>query len=194
LIELPYAAAMKIDHPAGTALVLAGLLGALVGCGGGEQPEPAAAPSTPAAAPAEPADATKPCTLLSGEAVGKVFGTKPATPNPQPTQRLPNGLDARSCQYRSTVGSIGVLNVTVTDGRFTAAQVTDAIRQKMPSARPVPGVGESAVFYLDEQNNGAMVAASKAWHGQTIMVSCFGSRRASQEQLATLVKQAIDAA
>lgn len=43
-------------------------------------------------------------------------------------------------------------------------------------------------------NQGAVVGAARAWRGQTITVSYFGSRRASQERLATLVKQAIDAA
>jgi hypothetical protein len=201
MITVPYDRDMEIDYlrpsasnrclaRAGAALAVAGLLGTLVGCGGDQSAGPSDTPPTsPAAAP----DASNPCTLLSPEAVGRTFGVDGVTSTQKPPQTAVNGLRVVTCEYRSQAGSLGGLSVAVTNGSVTPAQVVAAVRQRVPGATPVAGVGDAAVYYVDPKNSGgALIQAAKPWRGQTIVLNYAGSARAPQEQLAGLLKQAID--
>jgi hypothetical protein len=182
------------DIPAGRAwagMVVMALTVLLAGCGAGQSPQPAAAPPP---TPAVTADPNKPCTLLSPEAVGAVFRTGDMTSQPRPDQPSPNGYVIRECEYFTAGRSVGGLSVRIADGTTSATQYTDRLRQRTPGAQPVAGVGEAALYYLDQETQGALVHAAKAWHGKTMSISYIGSSRASQEQLTALVKQAIDAA
>jgi hypothetical protein len=53
-------------------------------------------------------------------------------------------------------------------------------------------VGEAAVYSLDTAKKVAVFAAAKPSGGKTVGVIFSGSDRATQEMLASLVKQAID--
>jgi hypothetical protein len=63
---------------------------------------------------------------------------------------------------------------------------------RIPNTRPIPGVGEAAVYSFDQKNKTAMVHAVKTEHGVTVLVTFGACAQATPEQLATLVKQAID--
>lgn len=180
----------RLARAGGAALAVAGLLGALVGCGGGQSAEPADV--QPSAAPAAAPDASNPCTLLSNDAVGQAFGIEGVSSAQKPPQTAANGLRVATCEYRSQAGPLGGLSVAVTNGSVSPAQVVAAVRQRVPGATPVTGVGEAAVYYVDQANRGALIQAAKPWRGQTIVLNYAGSTRATQEQLAGLLKQAID--
>ncbi|MGH8964203.1 MAG: DUF3558 domain-containing protein, partial [Actinomycetes bacterium] len=75
----------------------------------------------------------------------------------------------------------------------TPAQVAEAWQRAKPGARPIPGIGEAAVYYVDQQYKAGAAGAAKSTPGGTVAVLYSGSTRASQEMLASLVKQAIDA-
>lgn len=160
----------------------------LAGCGGGDSAS-SDAPAAPKAAP----ELTKPCTLLSNETVSKVFSIKKIASQEKPPVNTPNGRANYVCEYRaeSTNGALGTLLVTVTDSSVSPAQVAKAW-QKLPAAQPVQGVGDAAVYSVDQTKRVAMLAAAKPAKGKTVAMIFTGSPKITQDMLSTLVREAIN--
>ncbi|GAA5157014.1 hypothetical protein GCM10023321_34440 [Pseudonocardia eucalypti] len=157
----------------------------LAGCGGGGSAS-TEAPAAPRAAP----ELTKPCTLLSNDTVSKVFSIKKIASAEKPPVNTPNGRANYVCEYRAQNGPLGTLLVTVTDSTVSPAQVAKAW-QKLPAAQPVPGVGDAAIYSVDQAKRVAMLAAAKPAQGKTVAMIFTGSPKITQEMLSTLVKEAI---
>ena len=148
---------------------------------------------TPAPTAAAAASLTEPCTLLPAATASKVFGVRRITAVPKPPQMAANGMTMYGCEYRATVYRtvLGGLLTGATNASVSPEQVSSALATGLPNARPVQGVGESAIISVGSKQ--AIVAASKRVSGQTIVVMYTGSPRLTEEQLVALVKPAIDA-
>lgn len=167
----------------------------LTGCAAHTPTQPAAPSEAPTSTPAAPIDLNNACTLLSPEAVGKLLGIDDVTSAPQPPRTASNGIVVHTCDYqrRSTPDRfIGELGVSTAVTPVTPAQITGIWLQRIPNTRPVPGVGDAAVYSLDQKTKTAVLRAAKTTHGITVLVTYGASAQLTPEQLAALVKQAID--
>jgi hypothetical protein len=177
----------------GVVAVLAAAL--LTGCGGGTDSGKSSSPPPPGgpSSASQAANLAEPCSLLSTAAVGTEFSISKVTSEAKPPQTASNGLLTYQCEYRAEVTntSLGTLSVTSTDGSVTPAEVVKAWLA-LPNAHEVIGVGDAAVFSLDEPKKVAMFAAAKATGGKTAALIYAGSVRATEQMLSSLVKQAID--
>jgi hypothetical protein len=163
--------------------------------------KPAAAPapsSTPAPASASPsapvAEVKEPCSLLSGEAVGKAIAVEGVTGKPGPAQADPvNKGQSKTCVFSADGKDVGALAATRYEGnKVTAAQMIEAIKTAKAGAVEVPGIGDGAIYY-SEPGKTATFAAAKIVDGVPTLVNYTGPAKMTQEMMAPLVKQAVDA-
>lgn len=183
---------MSIVSRLGLVLILAGLL---AGCGG--SPSAGLPSSSPSPSAAAPVDLTNPCTLLSAETVSGAFASfslGKLKGVPKPPQTASNGLLTYFCEYRTEArdSGVGALAVVVAPGSVTPAQVAGRW-MGLPNARQVSGVGDAAVYSNDPQKKIATFASAKTTSDGTVSVIFTSSAKTTQEMLAPLVKQAIDA-
>jgi len=175
-------------------IVLFAALGLLAaGC---SSDEPAAAP--PSKSPASSSTAAAPvkeaCSLLSGDAVAKADGLTGVTSKTGPEQAAAaNGGKAKTCVYSAGGKDVGALASTRYEGvKATPAEMIASIKKGKPGAVEVAGVGEGAVYYV-EAGKTATLAAAKTVQGVPTLISYSGPAKMTQEMLAPLVKQAVDA-
>jgi len=136
----------------------------------------------------------EPCSLLSGEAVGKAISVEGVTSKPGPSQTDPvNKGQSKTCVFSSGGNDVGALAATRYEGnKVTPAQMIGAIKTNKAGAVEVPGVGEGAVYY-SEPGKTATLAAAKVVGGVPTLINYTGPAKMTQEMMTPLVKQAVDA-
>jgi hypothetical protein len=177
-------------------VVIAALAFLAAGCSG-EKPAAAPAPSStpaPASSSAPVAEVKEPCSLLSGEAVGKAVSVEGVAGKPGPEQTDPNNKgQVKTCVFSGGGNVVGALAATRYVGNpVTAAQMIESIKNGKPGAVEVPGVGAGAVYYVDPGKT-ATLAAAKIVGGVPTLVNYTGPAKMTQEMMIPLVKQAVDA-
>jgi hypothetical protein len=140
------------------------------------------------------AEVKEPCSLLSGDAVGKAISVEGVTGKAGPSQTDPvNKGQSKTCVYTGGGKEVGALAATRYEGnKVTPAEMIASIKTKKPGAVDVAGVGEGAVYYT-EPGTTATLAAAKIVNGVPTLVSYVGPEKMTQEMIAPLVKQAVDA-
>jgi len=169
----------------------------LTACSSGDEPSktpsssaaPKPAPSTNAAAAA-----LDPCKLLPAEAVSKALFLDNLKAVPGPVQdNAGNGGKARSCEYQHDGKAAGALAVTRFEGKQgKPAEMVASIKKAKPGAQDVPGFPDGAVYYVDGQKT-ATLAAAELVAGTPVLINYTGPAKVTPEQIAPLVKQALDA-
>lgn len=156
-------------------------------------PAPSAAPSS-SAAPTGGTGSKEPCALLPAEAVGKAVSIQGVTSAPGPVQdNAANGGKAKSCVYSAAGKQIGALAVTRFEGNKTKpAEMVAAVKKAKPDAKDVAGVGEGAIYYIDE-NKTATLAAAELVDNVPVLVNYTGPLKMTQDMMLPLVKIAVDA-
>ncbi|HET6285158.1 MAG TPA: DUF3558 domain-containing protein [Amycolatopsis sp.] len=171
---------------------------------GEEKPDNAAKPSsqTPAssaapsssAVPTGGAGAKEPCALLPAEAVGKAVSLQGVTSAPGPVQdNAANGGKAKSCVYSAAGKQIGALAVTRFEGnKLKPAEMVAAMKKAKAGSTDVAGVGEGALYYVDE-NKTATLAAAELVGDVPVLINYTGPAKMTREMMTPLVKTAVDA-
>ncbi|MBB5853154.1 DUF3558 domain-containing protein [Amycolatopsis umgeniensis] len=156
-------------------------------------PSTSAAPSS-SAAPTGGAGAKEPCALLPAEAVSKAIAIQGVTSAPGPVQdNAANGGKAKSCVYSAAGKQVGALAVTRFEGnKIKPAEMVAALKKAKPGAKDVAGVGEGALYYVDE-NKTATLAAAEVVNDVPVLVNYTGPMKMTQEMMVPLVKTAVDA-
>ncbi|MEC3979584.1 DUF3558 family protein [Amycolatopsis sp. H20-H5] len=180
-------------------VLIAALVAATAACSSNE-PQAAAPSSSKAPAPAPSsskapvAPAKAPCELLPADAVAKAIAVSPVTSAPGPVQEnAANKGKSKTCVYSANGKQAGALAVTRYEGLATKpAKMIQDIKAKKPGSQDVGGIGEGAVYYLDEQKTATLVAA-KLVGGVPTLVSYDGPAKMTAQMMTPLVKAAIDA-
>lgn len=186
-------------------ILFAAVIATVTACSSGDQksdnaakpssqaPAPSAAPSS-SAAPTGGAGSKEPCALLPAEAVGKAISLQGVTSAPGPVQdNAANGGKAKSCVYSAGGKQIGALAVTRFEGnKIKPAEMVAALKKAKPGAKDVAGVGEGALYYVDE-NKTATLAAAELVSDVPVLVNYTGPTKMTQEMMTPLVKTAVDA-
>lgn len=171
---------------------------ALTACSSGDQPSTApsssAAPKpAPSSKPASAA-ALDPCALLPAEAVSKALFLDNLKAVPGPVQdNAASGGKARSCEYQLDGKAAGALAVTRYEGREAKpADMVASIKKAKAGAQDVAGFPNGAVYYVDEQKT-ATLASAELVSGTPVLINYTGPAKMKPEQIAPLVKTALDA-
>ncbi|MEU3627183.1 DUF3558 domain-containing protein [Amycolatopsis coloradensis] len=186
-------------------ILFAAVIATVTACSSGDQksddaakpssqaPAPSAAPSS-SAVPTGGTGAKEPCALLPAEAVGKAVSLEGVTSAPGPVQdNAANGGKAKSCVYSAAGKQIGALAVTRFEGnKIKPAEMVAALKKAKPGAKDVAGVGEGALYYVDE-NKTATLAAAELVSDVPVLVNYTGPTKMTQEMMTPLVKTAVDA-
>jgi hypothetical protein len=140
------------------------------------------------------AEVKEPCSLLSGDAVGKAISRERVTGKPGREQTDPAGTGVfKTCVFSAEGSEVGWLGATRFEGsNATPAQLIAAIKNSKAGAVEVPGIGESAV-YFSVPGESVALAAGKVVRGVPTLINYTGLAKMTQEMLAPLVKQAVDA-
>jgi hypothetical protein len=171
---------------------------ALTACSSGDEPSKAPSTSKPAPKPAPSSNAAAasldPCVLLPAAAVSKALFLDNLKAVPGPVQdAAANGGKARSCEYQVDGKAAGALAVTRFEGhQGKPAEMLAAIKKAKPGAKDVAGFADGAVYYVDNQKT-ATLASAELVAGTPVLVNYTGPAKMTPEQLAPLVKQALDA-
>ncbi|NBH11229.1 DUF3558 family protein [Amycolatopsis sp. SID8362] len=170
---------------------------ALTACSSGDKPTTATSSSAaPKPAPSTNAAAASldPCKLLPAAAVSKALFLDNLTAVPGPVQdNAANGGKARSCEYQLDGKAAGALAVTRYEGKQgKPAEMVASIKKAKPAAKDVAGFPDGAVYYVDEQKT-ATLATAELVAGTPVLVNYTGPAKMTPEQMAPLVKQAVDA-
>ncbi|MBE1500637.1 hypothetical protein H4696_007737 [Amycolatopsis lexingtonensis] len=170
---------------------------ALTACSSGDKPTTAPSSSAaPKPAPSSNAAAASldPCKLLPAAAVSKALFLDNLTAVPGPVQdNAANGGKARSCEYQLNGKAAGALAVTRYEGKQgKPAEMVASIKKAKPAAKDVAGFPDGAVYYVDEQKT-ATLATAELVAGTPVLVNYTGPAKMTPEQMAPLVKQAVDA-
>ncbi|MFJ7212060.1 DUF3558 family protein [Amycolatopsis sp. NPDC098790] len=171
---------------------------ALTACSSGDEPSKAPSSSKPSEAPKPSSNAAAasldPCKLLPAAAVSKALFLDNLQAVAGPVQdNAANGGKARSCEYQLNGKAAGALAVTRYEGR--QAKPTDmvaSIKKAKAGAQDVAGFPDGAVYYVDEQKS-ATLAAAELVQGTPVLINYTGPAKMTKEQLAPLVKTALDA-
>lgn len=184
-------------------VLIAAAIAATSACGSDDQKadpaaKPAGQPLAPApsssTAPAGGAGSKEPCALLSADAVSKATSLQGVTSAPGPVRdNAANGGKAKTCVYSAGGKQIGALAVTRFVGNpAKPAQMIEALRKAKTGAKDVTGIGEGAVYYVDESKTATLAAAELAGD-VPVLINYTGPTKMTQEMLVPLVKAAIDA-
>ncbi len=173
---------------------------ALTACSSADEPPKAPSSSKPAASkPSSSGDpaaaaALDPCKLLPAAAVSKALFLDNLQAVAGPVQdNAANGGKARSCEYQLNGKAAGALAVTRYEGRQAKpADMVASIKKAKAGAQDVAGFPDGAVFYVDEQKT-ATLASAELVSGTPVLVNYTGPAKMTAEQLAPLVKTALDA-
>lgn len=170
---------------------------ALTACSSGDEPSKAPSSSKPPASkPSSNAAAASldPCKLLPAAAVSKALFLDNLQAVAGPVQdNAANGGKARSCEYQLNGKAAGALAVTRYEGRQAKpAEMVASIKKAKAGAQDVAGFPDGAVFYVDEQKT-ATLASAELVSGTPVLVNYTGPAKMTAEQMAPLVKTALDA-
>lgn len=171
---------------------------ALTACSSGDKPSSTPSSSAPPkpSSSANPAAAASldPCKLLPAAAVSKALFLDNLQAVAGPVQdTTANGGKARSCEYQLNGKAAGALAVTRYEGREgKPAEMVASIKKAKPGAKDVAGFPDGAVYYVDEQKT-ATLASAELVSGTPVLVNYTGPAKMTPEQIAPLVKQALDA-
>ncbi|MGW5720838.1 DUF3558 family protein [Amycolatopsis sp. NPDC003865] len=169
---------------------------ALTACSSGDEPSKAPSSSKPSEAPKPSANAASldPCKLLPAAAVSKALFLDNLQAVPGPVQdNAANGGKARSCEYQLNGKAAGALAVTRYEGRQAKpADMVASIKKAKAGAKDVAGFPDGAVYYVDEQKT-ATLASAELVSGTPVLVNYTGPAKMTPEQMAPLVKTALDA-
>ncbi|WP_410655544.1 DUF3558 domain-containing protein [Amycolatopsis sp. lyj-112] len=159
-----------------------------------QAPAPSAAPPSSSAAPTGGAGAKEPCALLPAESVSKAISAQGVTSAPGPVQdNAANGGKAKTCVFSLNGKQIGALAITRFEGnKIKPAEMIAALKKAKAGATDVAGVGEGAIFYVDE-NKTATLAAAELSNDVPVLVNYTGPTAMKQEMMVPLVKAAVDA-
>lgn len=162
-----------------------------------EQASPETTPDTETATSADAAaaagDPTQPCTLLPGKTVGEQLHIRKVAAEPTAERAAGNGAKVYMCQYTASAAGtpVGVLSVSVYEGnQITAPAMIDAVKGNYSAPRDVPGVGEAAATFEDQDKR--YLAAAKVSSGTPVMVMYIGAKTTTPEILTALVQPAIE--
>ncbi|WP_329054770.1 DUF3558 family protein [Amycolatopsis sp. NBC_01488] len=166
---------------------------ALTACSSGDKPSSSAPKPSSSANPAAAA-ALDPCALLPADAVSKALALDNLKAVPGPSRDTSaNGGKSRSCEYQLDGKAAGALAVTRYEGRQgKPAEMVASIKKGKPGATDVQGFPDGAVFYVDEQKT-ATLASAELVSGTPVLVNYTGPAKMTAEQMAPLVKKALDA-
>src|SRR3569833_2963226 len=169
---------------------------ALTACSSGDEPSKAPSSSKPNETPKPSTNAASldPCKLLPAAAVSKALFLDNLQAVAGPVQGPPaNGGKARSCEYQLSGKAAGALAVTRYEGREgKPGEMAASIKKAKPGAKDVAGFPDGAVYYVDEQKT-ATLASAELVSGTPVLVNYTGPAKMTPEQMAPLVKQALDA-
>lgn len=169
---------------------------ALTACSSGDEPSKAPSSSKPSEAPKPSANAASldPCKLLPAAAVSKALFLDNLQAVAGPVQdNAANGGKARSCEYQLNGKAAGALAVTRYEGRQAKpADMVASIKKAKAGARDVAGFPDGAVYYVDEQKT-ATLASAELVSGTPVLINYTGPAKMTPEQMAPLVKTALDA-
>src|SRR4051794_7633496 len=158
-------------------VLIAALVAATAACS--SEDKPAAAPSSKAPAPSSSkapiAPAKAACDLLSADAVAKAISVPAVTSVAGPDQNNEaNKGKSKSCVYSIEGKLAGALAVTRYETNpVKPAEMIKAVKDKKPGAQEIGGLGEGALYYVDEQKTATLVAAEVAG-GVPTLVSYVG--------------------
>lgn len=157
-------------------------------------PAPSSAPPSSSAAPTGGAGSKEPCALLPAESVSKAISAPGVTSAPGPVQdNAANGGKAKTCVFSLNGKQIGALAITRFEGnKIKPAEMLAALKKAKTGATDVAGVGEGAIFYVD-QNKTATLAAAELSNDVPVLVNYTGPTAMKQEMMVPLVKAAVDA-
>ncbi|MEV6645280.1 DUF3558 family protein [Amycolatopsis sp. NPDC051371] len=172
---------------------------ALTACSSGDEPSKAPSSSKPSSSAPKPsstaaAASLDPCKLLPAAAVSKALFLDNLQAVAGPVQdNAANGGKARSCEYQLNGKAAGALAVTRYEGRQAKpADMVASIKKAKAGAQDVAGFPDGAVFYVDEQKT-ATLASAELVSGTPVLVNYTGPAKMTAEQMAPLVKTALDA-
>ncbi|MEV7037143.1 DUF3558 family protein [Amycolatopsis sp. NPDC051061] len=171
---------------------------ALTACSSGDEPAKTPSSSKPSSAPKPSSNAAAasldPCKLLPAAAVSKALFLDNLQAVAGPVQdNAANGGKARSCEYQLNGKAAGALAVTRYEGRQAKpADMVASIKKAKAGAQDVAGFPDGAVFYVDEQKT-ATLASAELVSGTPVLVNYTGPAKMTAEQMAPLVKAALDA-
>ncbi|MEV4144734.1 DUF3558 family protein [Amycolatopsis sp. NPDC049691] len=169
---------------------------ALTACSSGDEPSKAPSSSKPSEAPKPSANAASldPCKLLPAAAVSKALFLDNLQAVAGPVQdNAANGGKARSCEYQLNGKAAGALAVTRYEGRQAKpADMVASIKKAKAGAQDVAGFPDGAVYYVDEQKT-ATLASAELVSGTPVLINYTGPAKMTPEQMAPLVKTALDA-
>ncbi|MDT7727281.1 MAG: hypothetical protein QOI21_3857 [Actinomycetota bacterium] len=139
------------------------------------------------------AEVKEPCSLLSGDAVGKAISREGVTGRPGAERTDPAGSGvSKTCVFSAAGSDVGWLAATHFEGsKVTPAQMIAAIKNSKAGAVEVPGIGESAV-YFSVPGESATLAAGKVVRGVPTLINYTDLAKMTQEMMTPLVKQAIE--
>ncbi|WP_460437732.1 DUF3558 family protein [Amycolatopsis stemonae] len=171
---------------------------ALTACSSGAEPaktptsSSAPKPST-SAKPAAAAD-LDPCVLLPADAVSKALFLDNLKAVPGPSRDTSaNGGKSRSCEYQLDGKAAGALAVTRYEGRQGKPQeMVASIKKGKPGAQDIQGFPNGAVFYTEEQKT-ATLASAELVSGTPVLVNYTGPAKMTADQMAPLLKKALEA-
>lgn len=181
--------------------LIVGCSAKVVGQAVAAEPASSGAAEPPSSAPpaSEPAvgRASEPCELLTGEDVGKHLGIGEVTAESSPGETIEENVTIYPCDYVGDGEPLGVLSISLYDAPGDTEQFLDAstviagVKEEGQTAqKDIPGVGEAAVTYEDE--DGRYLAAAKIRPEAVVMAIWAGGKNLTVEQLTPMVKQAID--
>ncbi len=158
-----------------------------------QAPAPSAAPSS-SAAPTGGAGGKEPCSLLPAEAVSKAISVEGVTSAAGPVQdNAANGGKAKTCVFSAGGKQVGALAVTRFEGNpIKPAEMMAALKKAKAGSKDVTGIGDGAIYYVDE-NKTATLAAAELADNVPVLVNYTGPTKMTQEMMAPLVKAAVDA-
>ncbi|SEF36743.1 Protein of unknown function [Amycolatopsis pretoriensis] len=171
---------------------------ALTACSSGDEPSKAPSSSKPSEAPKPSSNAAAasldPCKLLPAAAVSKALFLDNLQAVAGPVQdNAANGGKARSCEYQLNGKAAGALAVTRYEGRQAKpADMVASIKKAKAGAQDVAGFPDGAVYYVDEQKT-ATLASAELVSGTPVLVNYTGPAKMTPEQMAPLLKTALEA-
>jgi hypothetical protein len=187
-------------------VLIAAVIATTTACGSGDQksdtaakpasqaPAPSSAAPSSSPAPTGGAGSKEPCALLPAEAVSKAISLPGVTSAPGPVQdNAANGGKAKTCVFSAGGKQVGALAVTRFEGNpIKPAQMIEALKKAKAGAKDVAGIGEGAIYYVDEQKTATLAAAELA-DNVPVLVNYTGPAKMTQEMMVPLVKTAVDA-